>query len=83
MNNEFDAPDKPKGLKVLLKSRVFWKSALGVVVGGVLGFLYYYFIGCTSETCAITSSPYNSIIMGGILGLLITNSPCSQNSCSR
>lgn len=63
------------------KSRKFWQPALGVVVGGILGYLYYYYIGCTSGVCAITSSPYSSVLMGGLFGLLITNSPCSRGSC--
>ena len=83
MDNNYESQEKSKRLKIFFKSWLFWKPALGVIVGGILGFLYYYFIGCTSGTCAITSSPYNSIIMGSVFGLLITNSPCSQNSCSR
>ncbi len=43
----------------------------GSIIGGLLGFLYYYFIGCTSGTCAITSKPINSTIYGAILGGLI------------
>ncbi len=83
MNNNCEIQNKPKGLRELFKSWLFWKPALGVIIGGILGFLYYYFIGCTSGTCAITGSPFSSIIMGSVFGLLITNSPCSQNSCSR
>ena len=45
---------------------------IGIVVGGILGFAYYYYIGCKSGTCAITSNPVNSILygmlMGGVLG---------------
>jgi len=83
MGNDYENHDSTKGLKTLLKSWLFWKPALAVIIGGLLGFLYYYFIGCSSGTCAITSSPYSSSIMGSMLGLLITNSPCSQNRCSR
>lgn len=77
------ADEKPKKIKERLKTWRFWKPIVSVCIGGLLGFLYYFFVGCTSGTCAITSSPYNSIIMGAILGLLVTNSPCSQNSCTR
>ncbi len=83
MNNSCESKESPKSLNDRIKTWRFWKPIVSVVIGGFIGFLYYYFVGCTSGTCAITSSPYNSIIMGGILGLLITNSPCSQNSCSR
>lgn len=46
---------------------------IGAVVGGILGFLYYKFIGCASGSCPITSNPYASIIYGAILGALIVN----------
>ena len=44
---------------------------IGITVGAVAGYLYYYFVGCTSGTCPITSSPYISIIYGSILGYLL------------
>ena len=48
------------------------KISLGVVLGGAVGFAYYYFIGCKSGTCAITSSPVNSTMYGVLLGVLWT-----------
>jgi len=41
---------------------------LGVFVGAILGFSYYYFIGCATGTCAITSKPLNSTIYGSVMG---------------
>jgi len=41
---------------------------IGGILGGFAGYLYYYFIGCYSGTCAITSNPVNSAIYGIILG---------------
>ena len=43
----------------------------GATLGGFVGYLYYYFIGCYSGTCVITSNPLNSIIYGAILGGLL------------
>ena len=44
---------------------------IGVVLGSIAGWFYWYFVGCASGTCAITSSPINSSLyvamMGGIL----------------
>jgi len=35
------------------------------------GYLYYIFIGCTSNGCAITSNPYMSLLWGGLIGYLL------------
>jgi len=47
---------------------------IGMIVGAALGFSYWYFIGCNTGTCAITSSPINSSIYGGLMGILLVNS---------
>jgi hypothetical protein len=46
---------------------------IGIIIGGIAGYLYYYFIGCSSGTCAITSNPINSSIYGMIMGGLLTD----------
>jgi hypothetical protein len=47
------------------------KVLLGSILGGVLGFLYYYFIGCRSGSCPITSNPYISILFGVVAGIIL------------
>jgi len=49
-------------------------TLIGVVVGAVSGYAYYYFVGCASGTCSITSKPINSTIYGAVLGGLLLNS---------
>ena len=46
-------------------------SFMGAIVGAVLGYLYWNFVGCSSGTCAITSRPINSTIYGALMGFLI------------
>lgn len=46
---------------------------IGVVLGMAAGYAYYFFIGCSSGTCAITSSPINSTLYGGLMGGLFVN----------
>jgi len=46
-----------------------------VLIGASLGFLYYYFIGCNTGSCAITSNPLTSILYGSVSGLLFVNKP--------
>lgn len=43
------------------------------LVGAVGGFLYYYFIGCSSGSCPITSNPYISIVWGAVMGYLLSD----------
>ncbi len=43
---------------------------IGTALGSIAGFLYYYFVGCASGTCLITSSPYISTIYGALMGFL-------------
>ncbi|WDT68492.1 DUF6132 family protein [Cloacibacterium sp. TD35] len=44
---------------------------IGIVLGGILGYAYYHFIGCNTGTCAITSKPFNSSVYGMVMGYLI------------
>lgn len=47
---------------------------LGIAVGTVAGFLYWRFVGCTTGTCPITSSPVNTSIWGAVMGGLLLSS---------
>ncbi len=75
MKDSFETTSKPKTVKELVRSSNFWKPAAGAIVGGVAGFMYYYFVGCASGSCAITSNPFLNILFGALTGLFITNSP--------
>jgi hypothetical protein len=54
-----------------LRKKQMIRFLAGIFVGGLLGFLYYRFIGCTSGACPITKNPYVSTIYGALLGGLI------------
>ena len=52
---------------------IHWTKKLGPVALGALGgFLYYTYIGCNSNSCAITSDPYISTIYGAVVGSVFT-----------
>jgi hypothetical protein len=46
---------------------------IGAVVGGVVGFFYYRFVGCRSGACFITSNPYISTIYWAVIGGFVAN----------
>jgi hypothetical protein len=83
MAEKCEAPSRPKTIKAMLRSWWFWKTALGVLLGAIGGYLYYHFVGCSSGTCAITGSPYGSAGFGALLGFFVTNSPCSSCNSSK
>jgi hypothetical protein len=78
---EYKTAITPETIKAFFKSWRFWKPVIAFVAGGLVGYLYYFFIGCTSGSCAITSNPYMSILWGGLFGLFIVSSPCSRGKC--
>jgi hypothetical protein len=41
-------------------------------LGGAGGFAYYYFIGCQSGSCPISSNPYISTSYGMLIGFLFS-----------
>lgn len=50
-----------------------WLTLLGACVGALGGFLYWKFIGCSTGSCPITSSPLMSTIWGATMGGLLFN----------
>ena len=53
-------------MSVLLAKRL----ALGLLLGGGLGFGYQKLIGCRTGTCPLTATPLRAIIYGAVLGTL-------------
>lgn len=49
----------------------FLSKVLPPLLGGIAGFAYYKFVGCSTGTCPITSNPWISTIYGAVLGFLI------------
>lgn len=47
---------------------------IGVILGSIGGYAYYYFVGCASGSCAITSKPINSTVYGALMGGLLFSS---------
>jgi len=64
-----------------MKYWIIW--GIGIVIGATAGYLYWYYVGCMSGSCAITSSPVNSTLYGGVLGASLVNAFGSAKRKSR
>ena len=60
--------------KIIGLLKRYWLHILGATLGGVGGYLYWLFIGCSSGTCPITSSPLISTLWGALMGILLFSS---------
>lgn len=58
-------------IKKMFKNKWFRRVGF-VLIGAILGFAYYYFIGCASGTCPLTSNPYTSTGYGSLIGLVLS-----------
>jgi len=49
------------------------RIGIGVVAGGIAGYLFYRFVGCRTGTCRIVGNPFLSTIYWALLGALVAN----------
>jgi thioredoxin 1 len=54
------------------------RVAMGVLIGGTLGFVYQKLVGCRTGTCPLTVTPLRAILYGVVMGLLFTLTGCSR-----
>lgn len=51
------------------------KKALWTLAGAGLGYCYYYFIGCASGSCPLTSNPLIATAYGALMGAVLSAGP--------
>lgn len=47
-----------------------YKVLIGAAIGAIAGYAYYYFVGCKSGTCPISSNPFISTFYGLVMGIV-------------
>lgn len=45
----------------------------GTLAGIIAGYAYFYFIGCRSGACPMRANPYYNMLLGGLLGYIVTD----------
>ncbi len=56
-----------------MTKKAMFITGIGIAIGAVAGYAYYFYVGCASGTCAITSKPLNSTLYGALMGGLLFN----------
>ncbi len=54
----------------LKKNRI---PIIGVLIGGLGGYLYWYFVGCLSGTCPMKQLWYYDALLGALIGWVIAD----------
>jgi hypothetical protein len=44
---------------------------LGILIGSLAGYAYYFYVGCSSGSCPITARPFNSTAYGALIGAML------------
>lgn len=52
--------------------KLYIKIIMGLFLGAIAGYAYYFFIGCNSGTCPISSNPLISTAYGALVGLILS-----------
>ncbi len=51
--------------------KYWFKFILFGVAGGLLGYAYYYFIGCRTGSCPLTTNPFITSGYGALMGFVL------------
>ncbi len=56
-----------------LKSKKKLLRLIGIILGGIAGYVYYIEVACKSGSCPLTSNPWISTIWAAVIGYLIAD----------
>ena len=78
---QYRAEPKSNWLKRLIQSQHTKKTIIYIAIGALAGFLFLYIADGRHQDVMKTSDILNNMLIGGLFGLFITNSPCAKNRC--
>lgn len=68
-------------IRRLLKSGHFRRTIIIALIGGIAGFLFFFFTEGIRMDSIPASDIFKSIALGVVFGIFITNSPCARGRC--
>lgn len=51
---------------------LYFKLVISTIIGALCGYCYYYFIGCNTGSCPLTSNWHITTIYGAVIGLILS-----------
>ncbi len=51
-----------------MQLNLYLKLTISTVIGALIGYAYYYFIGCTTGSCPLTSNWHYTTLYGAAFG---------------
>lgn len=67
--------------KRFLSSRHTWRTLLFVLIGSGVSFLLFFLSEGRYLEKLSSGDVFESLLIGGLFGLFITNSPCARGRC--
>ncbi|MDA3954717.1 MAG: hypothetical protein PF485_13800 [Bacteroidales bacterium] len=67
--------------KKIIRSSHTKKSLIYTAIGAIGGLVYYYITEGKHLDVIIAGDILKTMLIGGLLGFFITNSPCARNKC--
>ncbi len=67
---EIERLTKMKMMKKIINIKRNWIIFVAVLAGAAGGYLYWFYIGCNSGTCPITSNWHTNTMYGMLIGYL-------------
>jgi hypothetical protein len=56
-----------------VRRKILLKHIIGVILGGIAGYLYYRQVGCSTGACPMQSNPWLTTIWAAIVGYLLAD----------
>jgi hypothetical protein len=78
---ELEVKDESSWIKRTFAAKHTRKTIISVLVGALAGFLFFYISEGHKLETIDTRDIAQSLLVGGVFGLFISNSPCARNKC--
>jgi hypothetical protein len=59
---------------------IYTKYVIAFIIGGLIGYIYYYFTSCSTGACPLKSNPYIPVILFGLLGTSFVKKKKNENT---